>query len=172
VIFNNDTGKVTVTKYPRSLVIYHYMRDAGYRQAVCFTCGNAARALQQVVPCGYEVLGIGDGQLLVPGKWWLPEQIAKVWPDWFDATSGHLPITLMARIATYLRQSEPKHGGMHLSSYDVPTGSGETVMCLRWAFPKVRFTAVYNNAYPGTRYNREAPLNALVEATGPVVVND
>ena len=44
----------------------------------------------------------------------------------------------------------------------VPTGSGETLVCLAMAFPKVKFIARYN-IDAATEYHEEAPLNKLVE---------
>jgi hypothetical protein len=94
--------------------------------------------------------------------WWMPEEIHKIWPDLFDATSGHLPVPLLARIAEAFRGYL---GELPAKRYDVPTGSGETITCLRIAYPRVRFTAVYNlNA--ATLYDDRAPMDTLVEAMG------
>jgi hypothetical protein len=46
-------------------------------------------------------------------------------------------------------------------AYQVPTGSGETIVCLRQAFPESLFLPVYNIS-AGTQYNPQAPLNKQV----------
>ena len=51
--------------------------------------------------------------------------------------------------------------------YQVPTGSGETITCLRWAYPDLHFVAVYNQGRP-TQFEKKAPLNLAVAAMGPI----
>lgn len=47
--------------------------------------------------------------------------------------------------------------------YYVPTGSGETIICLSLAFPHIEFVAVYNFS-EGSAYDEQAPLNEWVES--------
>jgi len=140
----------------RANVIYEYVMEAGYRGVVCFSCGNAAKALRDA---GLFVVEISPVGKLHAGAWWQPEEIRKVWPDLFDATSGHLPVPLMVRIGNEFR----KHLGELTTGeeYKVPTGSGETILCLRWAYPLCSFKPVYN-LDASTKYNEEAPLNVPV----------
>ena len=145
-------------KQRRAEVIADYITQAGYRGCVCFSCGHASAALKET---GVYVVDISPTGPLVANRWWTHEEIHRVWPDLFDATSGHLPLWMMLRIAQRLR---PYLGASHFrrgTKYRVPTGSGETILCLRWAFPGILFTPVYDCGQ-GTEYHPEAPLNALV----------
>lgn len=92
-------------------------------------------------------------------------EIRKTFPDSFDATSGHLPTDLMNQLAeeyALIFSDTIKEG----QTYTIPTGSGETVICLRMAFPKSRFIAQWNNQDPSCEYSDHAPLARLVKATG------
>ncbi len=148
----------TLIQFPnkalRAKVIARYVQAAGYRGVVCFSCGNASAALEA---CGLYVVDIGPGGSLQAGQWWTPAEIHKAWPDLFDATSGHLPIPLMLDIArayrTYLGELQ--------GEYQVPTGSGETITCLRYAYPDCSFVPVYN-LDRATRLEPNAPLNCIV----------
>ena len=139
----------------RALIIKDYVTDAGYRGVVSFSCGNAARALKDV---GLYVVEVSPSGPLQPGKWWEPEEIHRAWPDLFDATSGHLPIPLMVRMADAYRR---ELGLLGTGPYRVATGSGETITCLRWAYPLTDFRPVYNVGM-GTEHKSEAPLNVVV----------
>ena len=150
-------------KIIRAKVIKGYVVAAGYDGVVVFSCGNAARALKDE---GLFVVEVSPGGELSAGKWWQPAEIRRVWPDLFDATSGHLPMPLMIDIAKALKGDIGSLSG----SYSVPTGSGETITCLRWAYPDVSFTPVYNIG-EGTKYENEAPLNYIVNRT-PELVGD
>ncbi len=146
----------------RAAVIAAYLIAAGPRPVVCFTCGPAARALAAQ---GLDVLAIGPGQQLTPAGWWTHAAIARTWPDRFDATSGHLPLPLMLDFARALARAL---GTLPGPAYRVPTGSGETILALRWAYPQLTFHAAYGDT-PATRRDAANPLNALVAATGPIV---
>lgn len=150
-------------KQLRSRAVARYMRYAGYQRAVVFTCGNAATALRQQ---GVLVLEIGPQGVLEPRRWFTPAEIHETWPTLFDATSGHLSAALMAEIA-----QEFKYNLGELPndvSYDVPTGSGETIVCLKIAYPNRKFIACYDQSKSSTTYNEQAPLNTLVAALFPV----
>ncbi len=141
----------------RAAVIAGYVRAYGQNRVVCFSCGNASRALKDV---GLDVIDISRQGDLSPRDWWTPERIAKVWPDHFDATSGHLPLFLMERLGEAFKLHL---GPLHDAIYEVPTGSGETILCLRIAYPAKTFVAVYN-LDDATRFEPSAPLNNVIRA--------
>lgn len=137
----------------RSAVIAAYMAEAGYKHAVIFSCGNAATALRVA---GVSVTEIGPEGELEARRWWSLAQIRFTWPQWFDATSGHLPAPLMAEIAKRLAAAI---GALDRDTvYEVETGSGETIACLRMAYPHITFEPVYNVSR-GSQYDAAAPLN-------------
>jgi hypothetical protein len=142
----------------RATVIAKYMARAGIARAVCFTSGSAAQALRYA---GVDVLAIGPEEKLQAATWWTPADISRWFPDCFDATSGHLPAHLMVYIARALRSHVGQVSANEI--IEVPTGSGETITCLRWAYPGVLFVPVYNVGQ-GTEYHHLAPLNMVVEA--------
>jgi hypothetical protein len=140
----------------RAQVIARYVSAAGYRGVVAFSCGNATRELKAA---GLWVLDISpDGDLSPSRKWWTPAEIHAAFPDLLDATSGHLPAPLMAEIAKAFRLHL---GNLADAVYEVPTGSGETITCLRWAYPETIFMPV-RNINEATAYNSAAPLNYVV----------
>lgn len=106
------------------------------------------------------------GQLL-PVGWWSPAEIRRIFDTSFDATSGHLPLSLMVDIAAAFHQYL---GDLPKEEYVIPTGSGETIICLRIAYPKKRFIAVYNIGQ-GTEYDARSPLTPVVAALFPVVIH-
>ena len=149
--------ELTNRKTIRAGIIARYMDSAGYAKCICFTCGNAAQALRNA---GVRVLEVGPQGQLQAGRWWTPGQIAAVWPSFFDATSGHLPIYLMAELALALAGvlGTLDKGVAH----KVPTGSGETILALRMAYPEIEFAPLYN-IDRATRREEEAPLTGLVD---------
>lgn len=142
----------------RARTICEYMRRAGIARCVCFSCGNASAALKQE---GVETLDISPSGVLMPTLWWWPEDIARVFPTYFDATSGHLPAFLMRRIASKYRGYL---GELTDAAYEVPTGSGETILCLRWAYPNTTFVPVTDGT-PATERDPSAPLLELALQT-------
>ena len=150
----------------RSALIGRHVVAGGYRGAVIFSSGNAARALRSWVGMNGNiyVVEVSPAGPLQPGKWWTPEEIHRAWPDLFDATPGHLPLPLMAQLARALAAQQ---GDLGQGPYLVPTGSGETILALRWAYPRTEFVAAYECGQ-GTEYDEEAPLNQLVAAGGRV----
>lgn len=141
-------------KLIRSQVILDHMLHAGYLQAVCFSCGHAAQALRDV---GVDVLEIGPNGDLEPRRWFTPEEISLLWPQHFDATPGHLPIYLMERIAAVMRADRRYQGVLGTGRYEVPSGSGETLLCLAMAYPQARLYPIFDVGL-GTAYEPEAPL--------------
>lgn len=144
------------TKQIRAELIAQYVREAGYRGCVCFSCGNASRALKEA---GLYVVDVSPQGDLEAKRWWTPAEIHRSWPDLFDATSGHLPVPLMAVLAAKFKD--------HLGClwvdvvYEVPTGSGETITCLRWAYPEVKFRPKYGKEL-SVKYEAQAPLTPVV----------
>lgn len=136
----------------RALVIKEHLLGTKYKGVVLFTSGEAGRALS-------DVLKGTKYKVIIPRtkKWHTPKDIALKWPNYFDATSGHLPLWLMVKIANVFRQ-------MHLSKpcYVVPTGSGECIICLKLAYPQKEFVAVYNLGKP-TKFEPNAPLNDIIK---------
>ena len=146
----------------RAVAIAYYMRTNGYDKAVCFSCGNASRALKQ---CGIDVLDVsptGDLQAL---RWFTIGEVHRHFPTHFDATSGPLPMDCMKEVAWWYKgklKSIP-------DKINLPTGSGETLVCLKMAFPESHITAVYD-LDDATRYEKDAPLNPLVLAMADSIV--
>lgn len=140
----------------RSQVIKEYMEERKIEKAVCFSCGNASRELKLAGVNCIDVSTEGD---LIANRWFTVNEIKDCFSGCFDATSGHLPIDLMIQIARYYKAkliSLPKE-------IYLPCGSGETLVCLKMAFPKTKINAVYN-LDPATEYSEKAPLNSLVVA--------
>jgi hypothetical protein len=155
------TSNLLNQKHTRAWVIADHLRtlhDGRYAQrVVCFTCGNAAKHLRTQ---GLDVLEVGPRGSLQTTAWWRQWEIERVWPDRFDATSGHLPLWLMQRIGTNMLSEvglDPQQ------VYGVPSGSGETLCCLALADPGLQLVAQYDDSAPETTYNSPAPLNGLVE---------
>ena len=146
----------------RSIAIAYYMRDNGYDKAVCFSCGNASRELRKA---GIDVLDVsptGDLQAL---RWFTIGEVHRHFPTHFDATSGHLPMDCMKDVAWWYKSEL----GSIPDAINLPTGSGETLVCLKMAFPESRITAVYD-LDDATRYEKGAPLNPLVLAMADRIV--
>ena len=147
-------------KRRRSKAVARYMRANGYDRAVCLSCGNASRELREA---GVDVLDVSPTGDLLALRWFTPAEVRRWFPDAFDATSGHLPIDCMAAVAREFADVELPEEAW------VPTGSGETLVCLKMAHPSARLHAVYNLG-DATRYDPRAPLNSLVEALAESVV--
>lgn len=115
---------------------------------------------------GVETVMVTPGSMWLQWwPWWTAWEIHRQWPNLLDATSGHLPIPVMQQIALALRENI---GDLPEDAYMVPTGSGETILCLRWAYSGPQFIPVYNT-FRGTKYEPLAPLNDLVENISPLV---
>lgn len=138
----------------RAKAIRAYMERYGYEKAVCFSCGNASRELKNAGIKTLDISETGDLQAL---RWFTIGEIKNAFPGYFDATSGHLPMECML----YVAEEYKKYLHELPSEIYLPTGSGETLVCLKLAFPGVKINAVYNQS-PATKYEKEAPLNRLV----------
>ena len=148
----------------RSLIIRDYMAKCGYDKAVCFSCGNAARSLEET---GIDTLHIGEQGVLKPTRWFTQAEIHRAFPNHFDATSGNLPIELMYEIG----KAYKTHLGKLPDEVYVPTGSGETIVCLKMVYPDTHFVAVYN-LDKATEYSPNAPLNGIVKLISDNVIMD
>lgn len=144
-------------KQIRAATIAGYIERAGYRGAVCFSCGHASEALKRV---GVYVVDVSPSGELEARRWWDAAEIHRAWPDLLDATCGHLPAPLMTELARAYRACL---GDLTEAVYDVPSGSGETLICLSMAYLGVKFRPVYN-LDAATEYHGAAPLNSLVGA--------
>jgi len=172
----DNSAPTEVLRFPakrlRAKPIADYVRKAGYPGVVTFTCGHAAEALREVFsPFGLHVLEVGARGVLQTDKWWTPAEIHKGFPHLFDATSGHLPIPLMHDVAEQFRAYLGVRGEYIVNDkqYVVPSGSGETILCLRMAYPNIPFMAAYDNAKPETTRDTEnVAMNALIDALFPV----
>lgn len=147
-----------MSKVLRSRVVAAYMREAGYRGAVVFSCGNASDALRAQ---GVRVLAVAPNGDLQTTRWWEPAEIHRTWPELLDATSGHLPVHCMVAIA---REYRLRLGELNPDAiYEVLTGSGETITCLRWAYPRQVFLPVSDGS-AATERDERSPLRLVSEA--------
>jgi len=147
-------------KEVRAKVIKEHLNQLGKNICVCFTCGNATKALRQA---GLEVISVGESEEFTPNKWFSYTEIQKSFNGLFDATSGHLPLPLMNEIALKLK-SELRYHFKPNKSYEIKVGSGETISCLKMAFPYISFNPIRLKAHKPTTFNKEAPGNSLIYA--------
>lgn len=147
----------------RAEVIKEYLKDKSYKGVVCFSCGNASSELKKV---GLNVIDISPNGDFIPNKWFKPSEVHELFKNYFDATSGHLTMELMNKIAD--RFYAELNGILDDINY-VPTGSGETLVCLKLAFPDKKFVAVYN-LDAATKYDENAVLNNLVKVLADEVI--
>lgn len=151
-------------KILRTHAIKKYMEIYGYKRAVCFSCGNASRELKLA---GVDTLDISPTGQLQALRWFTMGQIHDRFPDYFDATSGHLPMECMLMVADAFKSH---FKGLDIpNEINLPTGSGETLVCLKLAFPTLKINAIYN-LDGATEYNENAPLNDLVKLLAEKVV--
>lgn len=148
----------------RAEVIKNYMKYEGYTKAICFSCGNAAQALSAE---GIDTLHIGEKGELQPLKWWTQSEIKNRFTQYFDATSGHLPFYIMQDIAKRYK----RFLGELPDFVYLPTGSGETLICLKIAYPDKNFIAVYN-LDDATKFVINAPLNNIVKILAYDIIFD
>ena len=146
----------------RAFAIKSYMEKAGYEKAVCFSCGNASRALREA---GVDVLDISKSGDLQALRWFTQYEIKKTFPDHFDATSGHIPFECMQAVADIFKE----YIGELPDHISLPTGSGETLVELKMAFPDTKITAVYN-IDDATEYDEGCVLNSIVKALATDII--
>lgn len=146
----------------RAKVIRDFIADKGYDGVVCFSCGNASRELKKA---GLNVLDISPQGDFIPNRWFHPSEVSQAFTGRYDATSGHLSMEVMLKIA----EAYKAHFGERLPSNYIPTGSGETFVCLKLAYPHENLYAVYN-IDAATRYEEKAVLNDLVKALAAGII--
>lgn len=147
-----------IEKRIRAEVIKDFIERNDIPFAVCFSCGNSSTYLRKA---GVTLLDISPQGDLTSNRWFSMNEIRQLFPMAFDATSGHLPTDLMREIAVRMRNELTFDTD---TEYTIPSGSGETVVCLKMAFPNINFIPQYDNSDPSTEYNDEAPLNEVVRA--------
>jgi hypothetical protein len=162
--------KNDIVKRVRSRVIADYLGVSRHRGVVIFSCGNAAEALVNVLPNDYPRVVVAPNGPLSANRWWPPYEIQQAWPDWFDATPGHLPMWMYVQILERM-QKMPEIGARVIKTPKQvdygPTlvGSGETIILFRWLFPALRFEAVQIENDPATADVEKSPLFPLI---GPI----
>lgn len=139
----------------RAEVIKDYLQNKKYDGVVCFSCGNATKELKNA---GLNVIDVSPKGDFIPLHWFTPSEIKVMFPTYFDATSGHLGNDLMLLIAKRFKEFL---GNIPQENY-IPTGSGETLVCLKLAYPEKDFIAVYN-LDSATEYNENATLNNYIK---------
>lgn len=158
----DDLQSIYDLKYTRAYVLRKILDT---NKVVCFSCGTTIEPLRSN---GFDVLYIGEHGDLKPNRWFSIHEIANIFPDRFDVTCGHLTFTIMAILASYYKSL--LSGRINNSrEYNLPTGSGETLICLKSAFPDIKFNAVYN-LDECTEYHEEAPLNSLVKLVANKII--
>lgn len=155
-------------KRARARVIARYMERNGIRRCVCFSCGNACDAL---IADGLDCVAIAPERDLRAERWWTMEEIRQTFPTAFDATSGHLPVDVLLDVADAFRS---EFAGLFEEGceYIVPTGSGETILCLKLAFPRIFFRAEWVRGIPALEPEPLAPLRPFVQTFFPWVINE
>lgn len=113
----------------------------GTRRVFCLSCGNASKALLNVLE-GVDVVTIDPDSPLLPTREMSVCEIYKYFgPENFNATSGYLPLDWMEAVGQKLSKLIPVS-----KRYFVPCGSGETMMALSFFIPLrnlVGVTATY-----------------------------
>ena len=153
----------------RAKVIRDYVGD---KKVVCFSCGNASAELLNV---GVDTLCIGGWNgVFQPTMWFTQKNISDMFPDYYDATPGHLSMEVMLLLASAYKSYFHNLHGLPDDEYNVMCGSGETLVCLKLAYPEKKFNAVYNvvGYEEATAYNKEAPLNQLVELLANKIIKE
>ena len=95
----------------------------------------------------------------------------KHFPKHFDATSGHLSITMMELLGSLLKSHINRNLNTSNTKWLVPTGSGETLVALKMAMPDSEFIAVYN-LDEHTEFSCHAPLNSLVTISAEYIIKN
>ena len=161
--------------FPHKQLRAEVIRDYIYRvygpdkKIICFSCGNASDALKFK---GLNVLDIGTHGAFTPNYWFEQAEINYLFPDYFDATCGHLSMEVMLKLAHKYKQWIDDNYDELDDEYDIYCGSGETLVCLKLAYPNIAYNAVYNvpSLLAETEYYKYAPLNKLVELLAKSVI--
>jgi len=144
-------------KQLRAAWIATYCKSAGYAGVSCLTCGTTGVAL--IEACRKE--GLECRVFSNPCKWWGNAEFIKYnGTQFFDATSGHIPLFIICQLGKVYREYL---GEISEETITVPTGSGETALSLRIAYPDKIIIAQYGESAEIKR-DTDAPLNAAVDA--------
>lgn len=152
----------TMQKAARAVAIADYLKVIGRQSCVCFTCGNASKALRKV--------GLQVREVLKPPRWYTLAEIQQLHHR-FDATSGHISTALMMATAYNLAaaigkspyKAEIAEAISKGTPYVIPTGSGETLVTVKMIYPLLKVVPAYN-LDDSTQFSPKAPLNSLVLA--------
>lgn len=147
----------------RSHIIKKYLEHINCNKVVCFSCGNASRELKKV---GLDVVDISPTGDFLANKWFKSNEIFNLFKDRFNATSGYLPFDLMYDIGLEYRNIL----GELKSPVTVPSGSGETLVCLKMAYPDIDFIATFDNNYPATTLDEKTPLFPVVTLLAKTII--
>jgi hypothetical protein len=139
----------------RAEVIKKYLQRQNKNKVVCFSCGNASKELKKQ---GLDVLDISPYGKLTANEWFSSGEITELFPDRFNATSGYLPFDLMLEIGLAFKN----YLGDLEGEIKIPCGSGETLLCLSLVYNN-DFIACYDNSNSATTYDKENPLNVIVQ---------
>lgn len=149
-------------KIVRTNVILDCVRSHKISESiVLFSSGNAYKCLHDLHT---------NTMRLESDDWVSQEYIRNTFPNSFDATSGHLSIELMNQIAKSLHDKY-KDVLDENKTYGIMSGSGETLVCMKLAFPQVKFVAIYDDNSEHTSYSEFAPLNKLVSVMAEQVIH-
>ncbi len=140
-------------KVIRADVIKTYLNAMELNECVCFSCGNSSRALKDA--------GLRVYEMIEPDGWWEFNEIAAEF-GLFDATSGHLPFPLYTEIAKKVRNHFKSQTFDFTKTYKIKTGSGETFLVMKLAYPELKLTPV-RNLNAATKYHPNAPMNTLIK---------
>lgn len=143
----------------RAEVIAEYLKGD---LAVCLSCGNAARELKAA---GVNLIPI-DGQTLEAKRYITPEEIRRMFPTAFDATSGSLPPFLMERIADRIEGEIGRK--IRNKELIVPIGSGELIAALLQFHNKHDIIGIYSNEYDPTDQRIPSPLTKTIRNIVPI----
>lgn len=109
----------------------------GVERIVCLSCGNASRALAQVIDSVPVVPVDSSSPVRVDRELSINDLWAYFGPEALNATSGYLPLDWVEVIGQRLIKLVPK-----ARRYFVPCGSGETLLALSFFIPTDRLVAV------------------------------
>lgn len=152
-----NSDQMVQIKQIRADWIAQYCKMAGYLGISCLTCGTTGIAL--ITACRKE--GLECRVFSNPRRWWgNADFIEYNGSQFFDATSGHIPLFMICKLGILYRSYL---GDTQAETITVPTGSGETAISLRIAYPDKIIVAQYGESAEIKREG-DAVLNAAVDA--------
>lgn len=124
--------------------------------AIILSCGNAYKSLFRLaLRHNIRVIGLGtshsySSNIPLENRFYSIEELEKMYPGWFNATSGALSDELMKEIGTELYQKLCKFG-YHNEIIHIPVGSGETLISLSKVLPHNKLIGFTCDDYPPIR---------------------